>query len=56
MTAADISEDSVTKVLNPDQIICTLDKEQELNIELEIIKGRGFRLSEENKRNDQLSV
>ena len=53
ITAGDISVDSVTKVINPDQLICTLDKTQQLAIELEITKGRGFRLAEDNKRNDQ---
>ena len=53
VTAADVKEDSVTKVLNPDQLICTLDKKRELQIEMEITKGRGFRPAEENKSDDQ---
>jgi DNA-directed RNA polymerase subunit alpha len=53
VTARDIQVDSVTKVLNPDQLICTIDKERELIIEMEIVKGRGFRIAEDNKRSDQ---
>ncbi len=53
VTAADIKEDSVTKVLNPDRLICTLDKKRELRIEMEITKGRGFRPAEDNKSGDQ---
>ena len=53
VTAGDINADSVTRVVNPEQLICTLDKPRELFVELEITKGRGFRLAEDNKRNDQ---
>ena len=51
--AGDITADSVTRIVNPEQLICTIDKRRELFIELEITKGRGFRVAEENKRNDQ---
>ena len=53
VTAADIQTDGVTTILNPEQHICTLDKERELLIELEIVKGRGYRPSEDNKQDDQ---
>ncbi len=53
VTAGDIQEDSVTTVLNPEQVICTLDKPSDLLIEMEITKGRGFRMAEDNKRADQ---
>ncbi len=53
VTAKDIKGDSVTKILNPKQLLCTLDKESELRIEMEINKGRGFKLAEDNKREDQ---
>lgn len=52
VTAGDIQEDSVTKVLNPKQLICTIDKSQKLHIEMEITKGRGFRVAEENKSDE----
>lgn len=53
VTAASIAEDGVTHVLNKDQIICTLDTDRELRMELEIDRGRGYRPSEENKHEDQ---
>ena len=53
VTGADIHEDGVTTVLNPEQAICTLDDNRPLRIELEIDRGRGYRPSEENKRDDQ---
>jgi DNA-directed RNA polymerase subunit alpha len=36
------------KILNPSQYICTLVDDNELFIELDIEKGKGYRLSEEN--------
>ena len=53
VTAADIREDGVTHVLNPDLVICHLDKERPVRMELEIARGRGYRPAEENKRDDQ---
>lgn len=53
VTAANIREDGVTTVLNPEQVICTLDKSRPLRIELELERGRGYRAAEENKREDQ---
>lgn len=53
VTANDIQMDSVTSVVNPNQLICTLDKQSELHMEFEISKGRGFRVADENKRDDQ---
>lgn len=37
------------QVLNPDLVICHLDKKSKLNIELTIDKGRGYLPGEENK-------
>ena len=51
--AEDISLDGVTTILNPKQLLCTVDKARELRIELEICKGRGYRPADENKRDDQ---
>src|SRR5258707_1571380 len=40
-------------VLNPKQIICTLDKKHKFDAEFEVRVGRGFSTGEENKRADQ---
>jgi len=53
ITAADIATDGVTSVLNPEQHICTVDKERELFIEFEIKMGRGYAPAEDNKSDDQ---
>jgi len=53
VTGADIREDGVTQVLNPELVICTLDKDRPVRMEIEITKGRGYRSSDENKREDQ---
>ncbi|MBT3379877.1 MAG: DNA-directed RNA polymerase subunit alpha [Lentisphaerae bacterium] len=52
VTASDIREDGVTTVLNPDLVICTLDRDRPLRMEIEIDFGRGYRPAEENKRED----
>jgi len=52
VTASAIREDGVTTVLNPDLVICTLDRDRPLRMELEIDFGRGYRPAEENKRED----
>ncbi|MEM6822467.1 MAG: DNA-directed RNA polymerase subunit alpha, partial [Verrucomicrobiota bacterium] len=53
VTAADIQLESGVEVVNGDQLICTLDKEQKFEAELEIKVGRGYASGEENKREDQ---
>ncbi len=40
------------KVLNPDHVICRMDTEVRLQIELKINKGRGYIAAEENKAAD----
>ena len=52
VTAAAVKEDGVTEVLNPDLLICTLDRDRPLRMEIEIDRGRGYRPGEENKRED----
>jgi len=52
VTASAIREDGVTTVLNPDLVICTLDRDRPLRMEIEIDFGRGYRPAEENKRED----
>lgn len=53
VTAADIQEESGIKVINPEQIICTLDKKQRFLAELEVRVGRGYCPGEDNKKPDQ---
>ncbi|HJT44927.1 MAG TPA: DNA-directed RNA polymerase subunit alpha [Chthoniobacterales bacterium] len=53
ITAGDIQEVSGYEVLNPKQLICTLDKKHKFDAELEVRVGRGFATGEENKRADQ---
>lgn len=52
VTAADIEQTQQCEVLNPEQVICTLDKKQKFEAELELRVGRGFATGEENKRPD----
>lgn len=53
VTAADITLDNTLEILNPDHLICTLDKKQKFQAEFEVRVGRGFCPAEENKRPDQ---
>lgn len=53
VTAAAVKEDGVTDVLNPDLVICHLDKDRPLRMEIEIDRGRGYRPGDENKHEDQ---
>jgi len=53
VTAGEIQVDNTLEVLNPDHVLCTLDKKQKLDAELEVRVGRGFCPAEENKRPDQ---
>ena len=51
LKAADIQKfTSGFQVLNPDLVICNLEKSVQLNIELTIDKGRGYVPAEENKK------
>ncbi len=53
VTAADIQPDANIQIINPEQVICTLDQERRLVAELEIKTGRGYVSGEENKQPDQ---
>ncbi|MDE0768326.1 MAG: DNA-directed RNA polymerase subunit alpha [Opitutaceae bacterium] len=53
ITAADIQLDQNTEVVNPDQVICTLDREMQFTAELEIKVGRGYCPGDDNKDDDQ---
>ena len=51
LTAGDLQKFiSGFQVLNPDLVICNMDKSVKLNMELTIEKGRGFVPAEENKK------
>merc|ERR1712127_1031056 len=51
LTAGDLQKYiSGFQVLNPDLVICNMDKSVKLNMELSIEKGRGFVPAEENKK------
>jgi DNA-directed RNA polymerase subunit alpha len=53
ITAGDIQTIQGFDVLNPKQVICTLDRKHKFDAELEVRVGRGFSTGEENKRADQ---
>ena len=48
VTAADIVCDSTVEVLNPEQLICTLDKDKKFHAVIEVVNGRGYLPAEEN--------
>lgn len=49
VTAGDIVRDDEVEIVNPDQVICTLNGEGRLFMELTIGHGRGYRSAEHNK-------
>ena len=53
ITAGDIQATNQCEVLNPEQLICTIDKKMKFDAEFEVRVGRGFATGEENKRADQ---
>ena len=53
VTAGDIQLVQGYEILNPKQVICTLDKKHKFDAELDVRVGRGFATGEENKRPDQ---
>ena len=52
ITAADIQPDSNVEVINPEQVICTLDRSMPFTAEVEIKVGRGYCPGEENQDED----
>ncbi len=48
VTAANIICDSTVEVLNPDQLICTLDKAFPFRAEIEVMTGKGYLPAEKN--------
>ncbi|HTD68634.1 MAG TPA: DNA-directed RNA polymerase subunit alpha [Candidatus Limnocylindria bacterium] len=53
VTAKDIELNQNVELVNPDQIICTLDKKKKIEMELTVKIGRGFLSGDENKKPDQ---
>src|SRR4051812_35966079 len=53
VTAGDIRLAQNTEIVNPKQLICTLDKKKKFEMELEVKVGRGFLPGDENKKPDQ---
>jgi DNA-directed RNA polymerase subunit alpha len=53
VTAADIQLNQNVELVNPGQIICTLDKKKKFEMELEVKVGRGFCPGDENKKPNQ---
>jgi DNA-directed RNA polymerase subunit alpha len=53
VTAADIQADANIKIVNPEQLICTLDTKRTFEAEIEIKTGRGYCPGENNKKEDQ---
>jgi DNA-directed RNA polymerase subunit alpha len=51
--AGDIDPDSNITIINPDQLICTLDREGTFSAEIEVRTGRGYCPGEENKKEEQ---
>jgi len=54
VTAGDIQLNQNVELVNPGQLICTLDRKKRLEMELEVKVGRGFCPWDENKKVDQL--
>ncbi len=52
ITAGDIEPDANIQIVNPEQTICTLDKETTFRAELEVQVGRGYCPGENNKSED----
>ena len=53
VTAADIKLNQNLEIVNPKQLICTLDKKKKFEMEMEVRVGRGFLPGDENKKPDQ---
>ncbi|MFM1851642.1 MAG: hypothetical protein RIS54_1326 [Verrucomicrobiota bacterium] len=53
VTAADIQADANITIINPDQVICTLDAKRAFDAEIEIKTGRGYCPGEQNKKEEQ---
>ncbi|MDI6758413.1 MAG: DNA-directed RNA polymerase subunit alpha [Candidatus Omnitrophota bacterium] len=52
--ARDIKIDETIEIINPDLYIATLTKDTKLDIEMEVLKGRGYVPAELNKKEDMI--
>ena len=52
VTAGDIEENQDVEVINKDHYICTINEEGELHMDLQVIGGRGYNISDQNKSDD----
>lgn len=52
VTAGDISGDVNLEIVNKDHYICTVNDEGSINMELNVIKGSGYSLADQNKSED----
>jgi len=53
VTAADIQADANIQIVNPEQVICTLDSKRSFEAEIEIKTGRGYCPGDQNKKEEQ---
>ncbi|MCF6177145.1 MAG: DNA-directed RNA polymerase subunit alpha [Victivallaceae bacterium] len=53
VTAGDIVTDGTVEILNPDFVICTLDKATPFRAEIDIISGRGYTPAEKHGHDSQ---
>ena len=53
VTGGDIQADANIHIVNPDQVICTLDTKRAFEAEIEIKTGRGYCPGEQNKKEEQ---
>ena len=53
VTAADIQADANITIVNPEQVICTIDKAQSFEAEITVKTGRGYCPGELNKKEEQ---
>jgi DNA-directed RNA polymerase subunit alpha len=53
VSAGDIQADANIQIVNPDQVICTLDTKRAFDAEIEIKTGRGYCPGEQNKKEEQ---
>jgi len=53
ITAGDIRPEASVEILNPEQVICTLDRERRFWAEIEVKTGRGYVPGDDNKTPDQ---
>jgi DNA-directed RNA polymerase subunit alpha len=53
VTAGDITPEAGVTILNPEQVLCTIDKKRRFQAELTVRIGRGYVMGDDNKLPDQ---